>query len=88
MRAAEDGGMTTPSKDRLVLGPLYLEDEKAERERFLDQAALAALPVAAKYWNALRGSRKWNDVTGNAAADAYQYADAVLAERDRRKAGK
>lgn len=70
----------------LVLGPIYREDVAFERARFLDAAALAALPVAVKYWNDLRGSRAWPDVIRNAADDAYHYASAMLESRDRRRA--
>jgi len=65
------------------LGPVYLETETLERLRFLDQAALAALPAVAA--DAQKAGWLWDDIARRAPAACYAIADSMLAERDRRR---
>lgn len=64
-----------------VLGPIYLEDVALDRARFLDAAALAALPILIQ--TADEGEEDAVSITEN----VWLFADAMLAERDRRRGG-
>jgi hypothetical protein len=82
---------TEGSEPVTVLGPIYLEDEAIEKRKFLDAAALAALPWALAYWeNYMRKSDglEFEEIPVCAAQDAYAVADGLLAERDRRRGEK
>lgn len=67
--------------------------EDAARQRFLDAAALAALPSCLRAldpWgdHSDEGLEddEWEDWARRAAIDAYRVADAMLAESERRRA--
>ena len=63
----------------LHLGPIYLDDVAIERQKFLDAAALAALP-------ALIQSADDGENADSIALNVWLFADAMLLERDRRRA--
>jgi hypothetical protein len=79
---------TKATPDRLVLGPIYPELEAQERRRFLDAAAIAALPVCIRdmMYRPPMLDPESNEILFKCARFAWEVADVMLAERDRRRA--
>lgn len=68
-----------------ALGPIRRLDLEAEEQKFLDQAALAALPYALGVQaDEAEDDQDWLIIADVAAAHACDIADAMLAERRRR----
>ena len=67
-----------------TIGPIRRLDKEQEEQRFLDAAAIAALPEIIR--TGFRPS--WKEICEAVATESYEIADAMLAERRRKMEAK